>query len=105
MVAHLLSLLRRHVRWKLIFFFFCLLSSFVSKMTLYFVATLISLPRPFFRMLSQVAVGLEVERQQLERECNSSQEDALNEESRYHFLQSLCSITEASAQRVRQEER
>ncbi|CAN0456322.1 unnamed protein product, partial [Ectocarpus sp. 12 AP-2014] len=53
----------------------------------------------------KVAVGLEVERQQLEHECNTSQEDALAEESRYHFLQSLCSITEARLQSVRQDER
>lgn len=55
--------------------------------------------------LFQVAVGLEVERQQLEHECNTSQEEALAEESRYHFLQSLCSITEARLQSVRQDER
>ncbi|CAN0064594.1 unnamed protein product, partial [Ectocarpus fasciculatus] len=53
----------------------------------------------------KVAVGLEVERQQLEHECNTSQEEALGEESRYHFLQSLCSITEARLQSVRQDER
>lgn len=53
----------------------------------------------------KVAVGLEVERQQLEHECNSTQEDALAEESRYHFLQSLCSITEAKLRSVRQDER
>lgn len=46
-----------------------------------------------------------MERQQLENECNGGQEDALAEESRYHVLQSLLSITEARAQRVRQEER
>lgn len=50
-------------------------------------------------------MGLEVERQQLEHECNTSQEDALTEESRYHFLQSLCSITEARLESVRQDER
>lgn len=50
-------------------------------------------------------MGLEVERQQLEHECNTSQEEALGEESRYHFLQSLCSITEARLQSVRQDER
>lgn len=54
---------------------------------------------------SQVAVGLEVERQQLEHECNTSQEDALSEESRYHFLQSLCSITDARLESVRRDER
>lgn len=57
------------------------------------------------RTKKKVAVGLEVERQQLEHECNTSQEDALTEESRYHFLQSLCSITEARLQGVRQDER
>lgn len=46
-----------------------------------------------------------MERQQLEHECNTSQEDALTEESRYHFLQSLCSIAEARLQSVRQDER
>ena len=46
-----------------------------------------------------------MERQQLEHECNTSQEDALTEESRYHFLQSLCSITEARLESVRQDER
>ena len=50
-------------------------------------------------------MGLEVERQQLEHECNTSQDDALAEESRYHFLQSLCSIAEARLQSVRQDER
>lgn len=50
-------------------------------------------------------MGLEVERQQLEHECNTSQDDALTEESRYHFLQSLCSITDARLQSVRQDER
>lgn len=59
----------------------------------------------FFFCLLKVAVGLEVERQQLEHQCNGGQDDALAEESRYHFLQSLCSITDARVQRVRQEER
>ncbi|CAN0046252.1 unnamed protein product, partial [Hapterophycus canaliculatus] len=62
-------------------------------------------PSPIDSANSQVAVGLEVERQQLEHECNTSQEDALSEESRYHFLQSLCSITDARLESVRQDER
>ncbi|CAM9909571.1 unnamed protein product, partial [Choristocarpus tenellus] len=53
----------------------------------------------------KVAVGLEVERQQLEQVCNAEQEDALREESRYHYLQSLCTIGEVNVQRIRQEER
>lgn len=58
-----------------------------------------------FFLLEKVAVGLEVERQQLEHECNSTQDDAITEESRYHFLLHLFSVTEARLERVRQEER
>ncbi|CAM9525594.1 unnamed protein product, partial [Discosporangium mesarthrocarpum] len=53
----------------------------------------------------KVAVGLEVERQQLEQLCQGNEEEALREESRYHFLQSLCTIGKVKVQRVRQEER
>ncbi|CAM9458362.1 unnamed protein product, partial [Phaeothamnion confervicola] len=52
----------------------------------------------------KAAMGIEVERQQLEKECDTLQEACLREESRFHFLQSLCSIARAQLERVRQEE-
>jgi intraflagellar transport protein 81 len=50
------------------------------------------------------AVGLESERLKLESEADSLQEEALQEESKYHFFQSLQGIAEARLDRVRQEE-
>ncbi|CAM9267833.1 unnamed protein product [Chrysoparadoxa australica] len=53
----------------------------------------------------KVAVGLEVERQQSEQECDALQEECLSAESRFHYISNLDSIMEARLKRVEQEER
>lgn len=52
----------------------------------------------------KVAVGLDVERQQLEHECDAYQEEALQEESRFHYLNCLTSMAEATLKRIDDEE-
>ena len=52
------------------------------------------------RGYDKVAVGLEVDRQQLERECDAYQEEALSEESRYHYLHALAAMADATRRRV-----
>ncbi|KAG5191213.1 intraflagellar transport protein 81 [Tribonema minus] len=51
----------------------------------------------------KVAVGLEVERSQLEQECDALQTEALQEESRFHFLAALTGVAEARLARIEQE--
>eukprot|EP00639_Heterosigma_akashiwo_P025865 CAMPEP_0194706812 /NCGR_PEP_ID=MMETSP0295-20121207/29781_1 /TAXON_ID=39354 /ORGANISM="Heterosigma akashiwo, Strain CCMP2393" /LENGTH=649 /DNA_ID=CAMNT_0039602819 /DNA_START=182 /DNA_END=2132 /DNA_ORIENTATION=- len=53
----------------------------------------------------KVAVGLEVEKQELETACTEKQDGCLQEESRYHYLQCLKHIAEATLDKVRQEEK
>jgi len=52
----------------------------------------------------KVAVGLEVEKQEMENDCNEHQQECLQEESRYHYLQCLKNISEAQLEKVKQEE-
>mmetsp|Transcript_33056 Transcript_33056/g.112218 ORF Transcript_33056/g.112218 Transcript_33056/m.112218 type:complete len:687 (-) Transcript_33056:896-2956(-) len=52
----------------------------------------------------KVAVGLDVERQQLEHECDAYQEEALQKESRFHYLNCLTSMAEATLKRIDDEE-
>lgn len=52
----------------------------------------------------KVAVGLDVDRQQLEHECDTFQEEALQEESRFHYLNCLTAMAEATLKRVDDEE-
>lgn len=56
------------------------------------------------RAYEKIAVGLEVEKQQLEQECDMFQEECLREESRYHFLSSLISINRVQQKRAELEE-
>ena len=52
----------------------------------------------------KIAVTLDVERQQLERDCDDLQEDALREESRFHYLNCLLAVSKANLERVDDEQ-
>jgi hypothetical protein len=58
-----------------------------------------------FALSSEVAVGLEVERQAAEADADRAQAEALQEESNYHYFQNLTAIAEAAVARVRNEEK
>lgn len=51
----------------------------------------------------QTAVGLEAERLKLEQECAAFQEDALREESQFHFLHCQLELQQGKANKVAQE--
>jgi len=51
----------------------------------------------------KVAVGLDMEKQTLEKDCNFFQDECLREESRYHYLQHLIKITKIKVDRAEQE--
>lgn len=53
----------------------------------------------------KVAVGLEMEKQTLERECDSFQEECLREESRFHYLNSMTTIAKIKLDRAEQEKK
>lgn len=53
----------------------------------------------------KVAVGLEMEKQALEKDCNQFQEECLREESRYHQMQNMISITKIRLERCEQEKK
>eukprot|EP00975_Prorocentrum_lima_P020823 4379385-Prorocentrum_lima.AAC.1 len=46
-----------------------------------------------------------MEKQALERDCNQCQDEALREESRYHFLNNLIAITRIKLDRCEQEKK
>ncbi|KAJ1452479.1 intraflagellar transport protein 81 [Pelagophyceae sp. CCMP2097] len=48
----------------------------------------------------KVAVGLDVERQQLESDCGAQQQEALEEESRFHYLNCLTAMADTTLKRV-----
>jgi hypothetical protein len=50
-----------------------------------------------------VAVGLDLEKQTLEKDSNFFQEECLREESRYHYLQHLAKIVRIKVDRAEQE--
>ena len=52
----------------------------------------------------KIAIGLEMEKHQLEQDCDTSQEECLREESRYHFLSCLISINRVQKERAENEE-
>jgi len=52
-----------------------------------------------------VAVGLATERSMLENECDDLQEECLQEESRYHYLNCLSGIAASSLEKVQMEEK
>ena len=52
-----------------------------------------------------VAVGLATERSMLETECDDLQNECLQEESRYHYLNCLSQIAAAGLEKVQQEEK
>ena len=56
------------------------------------------------QIYDSIAVGLESERIQLERDCEMYQEEALRQESRYHLIHCEALITEVSLEKVREEE-
>lgn len=53
----------------------------------------------------KVAVGLDMEKQSLEKDCTQFQDECLREESRYHQLQNLISISKIRLARVEQEKK
>lgn len=53
----------------------------------------------------KVAVGLEMERQQLEQKCEEHQKECLEEESRYHYLNCLLNLEGAALQRIENEDK
>lgn len=56
-------------------------------------------------MFENTAVGLESERIKLEQSCGQNQDDCLQEESRYHYLNCLSSIADTHLEKVRLEEK
>ena len=52
----------------------------------------------------KVAVGLDMEKQTLEKDCQFFQDECLREESRYHYLQHLSVITRIKLERAEQEQ-
>ena len=48
----------------------------------------------------KVAVGLELEKQALERECDQYQDDCLREESKFHQLTNLATIARIKLERA-----
>jgi intraflagellar transport protein 81 len=53
----------------------------------------------------KTAVGLEMEKQKLERECDSFQEECLREESRFHYLNSMTAMAKIKLDRAEQEKK
>jgi len=53
----------------------------------------------------KTAIGLEMEKQSLERECDAFQEECLREESRYHTLNCLVTNSKIKLQRAEQEKK
>ena len=56
-------------------------------------------------MFQNTAAGLETERSRLELDCDKTQEEALREESRYHLLSCMKTLTDASLAKVNLEDR
>lgn len=48
----------------------------------------------------KVAVGLELDRHQLESDCDAYQDEALSEESKFHYLNCLTALAEETLQRL-----
>jgi intraflagellar transport protein 81 len=53
----------------------------------------------------KIAIGLEMDKQSLERECDAFQEECLREESRYHTLNCLVTTSKIKLQRAEQEKK
>jgi hypothetical protein len=53
----------------------------------------------------KVAIGLDMEKQSLEKECGQYQEEALREESRYFFTQNMISMAKIRLERCEQEKK
>lgn len=51
----------------------------------------------------KIAVGLDLEKQLLERECDTLQDECLREESRYHYINNQISINKIKTKRVEDE--
>lgn len=51
----------------------------------------------------KIAVGLELEKQGLERDCDTSQDEYLQEETKYHTLSNLISLAKIKQSRCDQE--
>eukprot|EP01038_Epipyxis_sp_PR26KG_P004215 gene4215-5990_t len=56
-------------------------------------------------MYDKVAVGLDMEKQTLEKEANSLQDECLREESKFHYLQNLIFIAKIKLERCDQEKK
>ncbi|RYY81746.1 hypothetical protein EON63_14775 [archaeon] len=53
----------------------------------------------------KVAVSLEMEKQALEKECALYQEEALREESKYHYIHNLINMSKIKLERCEQEKK
>lgn len=53
----------------------------------------------------KVAVGFDMEKSQLEKDCDAFQEECLREESRFHYLNSLTNIARIKLERAEQEKK
>jgi intraflagellar transport protein 81 len=51
----------------------------------------------------KVAVGLDMDKQALERECDTLQDESIREESRYHYLNNLISMNKMKLERAEKE--
>jgi intraflagellar transport protein 81 len=56
-------------------------------------------------IFEKLAVSLDLEKQTLEKECNTFQEECLREESKYHYLQNLIFISKIKLERSEQEKK
>ena len=57
------------------------------------------------QMYDKEAVGLEMQRQELERDCDHFQNECLQEENSYHYLNCLLQLEESRRRRVEDEEK
>merc|ERR1712146_70685 len=53
----------------------------------------------------KVAIGLDMEKSSLEKECDAFQEECIREESRFHYLNSLTNIAKIKLDRAEQEKK
>jgi len=51
----------------------------------------------------KIAVGLDLEKQTLERECDALQDESIREESRFHYLHNLIAMNRIKLERAEQE--
>lgn len=57
------------------------------------------------QIFEKQTVGLDIEKQALEKQCDVAQEECLREESRFHYLQNVLSLNKNRIEKVEQEQR